>query len=428
MTDNSDNCAGSSGNSASDIFTCNGNATLFQIFAPAGTQHSKGKADNDQDGWGTWRGGGCFCINGNLCCASDAKVPVNVDLDLWDQIDTQGEGGNVIKYFDNLNGACSCTGDSGATNKRHLRRISSDPYERASRAKLLSLDHPESGRFQAVAEKEYRRIVIASEDPQNSDEPAHVRRMAHSPSWDKFAPKGQKYWKEFNDRDINQPDNDPCNLDQDYTTPEDKIKVNAVPIMNVRGFLDKLGIPTGPDYITVFSSWPKGDQKDAVGEFMNTFSPKDGVMIASTNNRHQQPDTVDPKTIKLITPDNWSSVAWAQWKRGCVTITPGTTDFSNLKVIIRKNIDNSQTSAIIAEAMQGQPLGEFIYFYPDDESLDNAFWPLLGSANGNGMIHLLTDHKKALDGKSITRVGVFIDPTKDNQAQIWAELTGANLG
>lgn len=211
------------------------------------------------------------------------------------------------------------------------------------------------------------------------------------------------------------------------------VKQNVQPIKNVRGFLERLHVPTGPDYFTIFSFWPKGEQQDSVGQFLKTFSPKKGVIIASTNNRHTEPD--DAVNPEPITPDHWSSIAWAQWKRACITLNPGitaaTTDFSNLKVVIRNNIKNTETMSIIQESVAGKPDGQVIYFYPNDAgdtTSNNPFWPLLGSPNGNGIINMLIYHKAALQSKSITRIGVLIDPEQDYIARMWGELTGDDLG
>lgn len=43
-------------------------------------------------------------------------------------------------------------------------------------------------------------------------------------------------------------------------------------------------------------------------------------------------------------------------------------------------------------------------FTPGDESEGNAFWPLLGNPNGNGIAWLLADHKKSLKGKTIEKI------------------------
>ena len=105
-----ENCAGSDGKSHSDIFTCGLNSTLFELFAPAGTPHSLGKAKNDEGGWATFQGGGCYCINGNFCC-SDAKTCLPLDGSFYNQGD-HGPGASEIDWFksDEVSAGCSCDG------------------------------------------------------------------------------------------------------------------------------------------------------------------------------------------------------------------------------------------------------------------------------------------------------------------------------
>jgi len=214
------------------------------------------------------------------------------------------------------------------------------------------------------------------------------------------------------------------------------VKVGTTVFGNLNGFMNTLGVPAGPDYFQVISYYPKKYTLDNfIGEFSNTYSPKGGVVVASVNARHQKEDTVPSKEVpdEEKAPDNWSSVAWAQWKRGCVTMTLGTTDFSNMKIIIRRNVNNGITKGLMMEALgsEGKSDGQIAYFYPtdpDNKESDNAFWPLLGSPNGNGIIHLLRDHKIVLGSKSITRIGVYFHENSERQYNyLWAELTGANM-
>ncbi len=224
-------CAGTNQNGVSDIFTCNGNATLFQIFAPAGTPHSSGLADNDQQGFGTWEGGGCVCQGGDFCCIEGARVPVSFDSGKFDGITTDGsDPANValaLNYFTWLKGACGCNGDIRAVNKRYLEEIPSDPHIQNPEAKRPRLEYPGRRRLQTVAGKSYRRSVVAQELTDYGDEPALVRKAIHDKVWNMYRDKGQIYWGRFNRRDINQPDYDPCDLDGLYTTPDDQVKVKT---------------------------------------------------------------------------------------------------------------------------------------------------------------------------------------------------------
>lgn len=117
-------------NSVSNIFTCYGNSTLFRIFAPAGTPYENGVADNDEQGFGTWEGGGCACLGGEFCCDGGSRVPVAFDDGNFDGIDTDGavpsNVATAIDYFNILKGACSCNGDTTGSSKRHLDVVEKD--------------------------------------------------------------------------------------------------------------------------------------------------------------------------------------------------------------------------------------------------------------------------------------------------------------
>lgn len=73
--------------------------------APAGTPTRNNKAKNDEKGWPTYKGGGCHCIKGNLCCKPDAEVAV------FKSDGTIGMKGATAWFIDvpNTNGKqCTC--------------------------------------------------------------------------------------------------------------------------------------------------------------------------------------------------------------------------------------------------------------------------------------------------------------------------------
>ncbi|KAL8827257.1 MAG: hypothetical protein Q9191_003292 [Dirinaria sp. TL-2023a] len=192
-SDGMDLCAGTTNQDnagASDIFACDANVTLFQIFAPAGTPHGNGVAVNDQQGWGSWEGGGCWCYHGNFCCAQDARVPVHRDIHngrfggLYTDGAIAGEVALAINYFDYVKGACTCNGDRGATGKRELRGTSSNQDEQAGKPYLLArnpvpmADTPYDGGQSATSDRsagigmEYESVYIQfhSEKAKNDED------------------------------------------------------------------------------------------------------------------------------------------------------------------------------------------------------------------------------------------------------------------
>ena len=142
------------------------------------------------------------------------------------------------------------------------------------------------------------------------------------------------------------------------------------------------------------------------------FSSVDGVLIAYENSRR-----IDPN--KPSCPDNWSGMVWRIWTRFCVTVTPETTDFSGLIYVFWYSIDNLD---------QRDPRrGPCRCWTPEDTSLENAFWPLLGSLNSSGSIYIQTNHKVALKGKGVESIGAMHDPVDGDEngqyeAYMWATL------
>ena len=252
-----------------------------------------------------------------------------------------------------------------------------------------------------------------------------VERNKHSPTWNKYAPSGVKYWNEFNNRGPDQPDRVLCNFDATYNIDESKSRLTP-PAVPFRALLNGLEIPAGETYYNRLAYWPKGDTNELNADFFNLYSPKEKVIIAAANNRRVVPE-------RPPAPDNWSTIAWFLWRRACITATPGTNDFSNLDYIFQRNIDNDYTGAIFDELFKqtkNYQVGEKVYLNPVDTSMDiNGFWALLGSPNGIGFIHLLTDNKIALHGKSIVQIGVYQDPTRLGpngfgfETHMWVEFT-----
>ena len=314
-------------------------------------------AKNDEAGWGTWQGGGCNCVNGQFCCDDTAKVPINKahDIDL-----TVSDAINPVDYFTFLNGVCSCNAPNTLLPSRDERTDPNiwDPIRKGRTAQ---------GRRST-------KVLVP---------------RAHSPSWNQYAPSGLSSYQNWQAKTGE--DRAPwCTFEDNYNlnTPTR----SKPPSRPLQPLFTEMGIGIGPDYYTEIATWPKGDWEATNADFANIFSPVDGVIIAYGNSK--QNDPTKPKS-----PDPWSEIVWRIGTKFCVTVTPGTTDFSGLNYVFQYNIDNLETNEILEEALAGVPIGQAMYWTPEDTSLDNAFWPLLGSQNGIGMIFILTDHKVALKGK-----------------------------
>ena len=186
-----------------DIFTCNGKATLFQMFAPGGTPHShnEGAFVSDEAGWPTWNGGGCKSYAGVFCCAADALVDlIGLSASSWGAFGSvqsgDGQNGNASFVYQALDGACSCNGTPDTINKRDGHGASLGIRRNIQPSNSSSI-------LNQISKKHRRRDVIAkteAERERGESTPALIRRVNHSPTWNKYAEAGVKFWNEFNRR------------------------------------------------------------------------------------------------------------------------------------------------------------------------------------------------------------------------------------
>ncbi len=273
--------------------------------------------------------------------------------------------------------------------------------------------------LEGITAKNIRRAIV-------SDGKIATRtlvRRTPDPTWDTYGPSGTRYWQEFQARDVHQPDEALCNFDAEYDLRPRMGKLNSATIKIV----DKIGINSDKDFYSTTVEYPRKDVRegDRTALFINQFGPSSKTIIAADNHRGKPPGQA---------PDHWSTIAWYLWRRAHLSANPGTdaltADFSSLQYILRKEIKNPQTAKIIDLAMAGKELGTIEYFYPNNptqwQDTSNAFWALLGSPNGQGIINLLKGNKRALHSKTIMRIGVFQDPNfvleNGYGGHMWAEL------
>lgn len=325
---------------------------------------------------------------GQFCCDNTARVPINAayNFDL-----TVSEAINPVDYYKYLKGgleggACSCNGP-----------VSLEP--RNERTDLDFWDPNRKGRtVHGRRSKQGTKVLVP--------------RVDHSPTWTKYAPSGLSYYQNWQAK--TGADRAPfCTFEDNYDIQVPQL---TLPPRALRPLFTDLGVGIAKNYYYESVTWPKGDSPNA--DFTNQFSPVDGVIIAAFNDRQNL-------LTEPACPDNWSEIAGRLWTRFCETVTPGTTDYSGLRYVFRSNINNAYTNEIIEEALAGVPAGQVQSWTPENTSLDNAFWPLLGSPNGNGIIYILTDHKVALNGKGITKISAMYDPADgvgNYVAYMWATI------
>ncbi|KAF2667859.1 hypothetical protein BT63DRAFT_457158 [Microthyrium microscopicum] len=205
-----------------------------------------------------------------------------------------------------------------------------------------------------------------------------------------YAERGQKYYKAWNDRPTTEPDaRSICDLNQ---FPDNTIQLGKA-TGKLKALLAEEGISPTESYFRLYNAKTNA-------EFSNSISVADGAFIAVANDR-------DIGSTGKPVDEQFSQVAWEQWVKTVLTANPSATDFSLLKTMWRRNISNQQTVDIISIAFKGRPeVSETIVFTPSDQSLDNLFWALLGTPNGNGMQYFLGDNKRKMKGKGITSLKV----------------------
>lgn len=194
---------------------------------------------------------------------------------------------------------------------------------------------------------------------------------------------------------------------------------------SLRGFkidlLKQIGITPTKSYYAFMTFGKKSDGTE-VGDFFNTISAEQGIFFANANDRGERKEhgviTQQPVAYQM------STIAWWLWKHTVMashahSVKEDDEDFSDLRYFFRVNIKNEETAEILQHAL-GDENGPKD-FTPEDESQNNAFWPILGSANGNGIVWFLADHKKSLKGRTIEKITVWLSE-EDHSYNFWATI------
>ncbi|MCJ1246738.1 hypothetical protein MMC30_003947 [Trapelia coarctata] len=115
-------------------------------------------------------------------------------------------------------------------------------------------------------------------------------------------------------------------------------------------------------------------------------------------------------------PTHWSEVAFSVWHHRFP-------DPSALKYVVRHNIMNTDTQAIIQKAYKDIKLGitEDPHVW---EKGTNAFYALLGTVNGKGVVRMLTDYSNSLGRKTIG--SIFTAQSRDGQFHMILDVIRAS--
>lgn len=222
-------------------------------------------------------------------------------------------------------------------------------------------------------------------------------QVSHGAAWVKYAPSGARYFREWQDKtgaDIVYP----CNFDDFFNI----VSLNrAQPASGVRAILQEAGYGTSREYLAISIEGPKDNP---IADFTNTISATQGVFLANANDRGSPPVAWQ-----------FSTVAWVLWQKTVLTENPewkndpSKADYSGIKSFWRREIDNQDTQSILNEAFTDLDVNSIQTWYPGDTNQDtNPFWALLGSPNGNGIQHFLTDNKVELKGKGVISISAVM--------------------
>lgn len=233
----------------------------------------------------------------------------------------------------------------------------------------------------------------------------------HGAAWQKYAPSGARYYAAWKAK-IGDDAVHPCNF-------EEVFRINPIthcqPARNVRALLEANHYGTEREYYAIVAAGPVDSN---IAQFANTISASAGVFLANDNDRGAKPSDendpkYDPRYPEGRKPVAWqfSTVAWLMWQKTVLLANPAwaedpsKADYSGIKSFWRREIKNPDTTSILDEAFKGKDMTKTQTWTPEDTNQDtNAFWPLLGSPNGNGIQYFLTDNKVAVKGKGIKSI------------------------
>ncbi|KAI4645806.1 hypothetical protein J4E93_005384 [Alternaria ventricosa] len=157
----------------------------------------------------------------------------------------------------------------------------------------------------------------------------------------------------------------------------------------------------------------------SVVRFTSDINVEAGVLVATYtySPTYKAKTSNSPATALLPSLKHWSDIAFHQWASQCAKEEVRT---SNLRFIIRANISNEDTLAVINNVLDARPRQLQACtpsgLYLDMES-DHAI-ALLGTAHGAGVAWLLAQHRDQLGHKKIDGIRIFYsdEPLERNRA------------
>ncbi len=212
----------------------------------------------------------------------------------------------------------------------------------------------------------------------------------HNPSWQTYAPKGLQYYDNWSTKTGDDAPY-PCNFDNFFDLSGGPTSVTTLSRYTVT-LVSETGYRT--DSSQHLSMMAIGPRVGRISQFTVTIGARPGVFIAAGFDRGGRAATATTPARDLI-PYQFSDIAWWMWDKAVRTGSDTATDYSGIKSVFMRDIYNPETMAILNEVFEGEKLDSTLIFGPSDRSHGNAFWPLLGSPNGNGIQRFLTDHKTA---------------------------------
>ena len=185
-------------------------------------------------------------------------------------------------------------------------------------------------------------------------------------------------------------------------------------LRNIRGDVENHGYEWNwVEGFGVFSKDPATGKENPETAYSNMLYTAKGLIVAVENYREAD----DRKTLP------WSEIIYQAWQvakeydddskeANAPPGHPGGGDISTLQAIVRVNIENEETQAVLqtiwrGEGLEWNTLDQTWYrFTESDPATKNWFYALLGTVNVKGAVFLLSDHAAEIGKKTVTDIWV----------------------